>query len=1065
MKTRHLLTSLASVALALLATGCSDYDNGFTDKELQFIKDFKAEFGEIDSQQDWNLAERTKVTVTTSRTSNVKIYALMGGEYCIVGDYHDVQGQRELGIDILEGVTQLLVSDGTTTMQTMPGGSVDFSGAGIKTRTVYEGNDVVKVRTITDVNGYEIDGITYPKYLYATPAETEALKGVVPEIGHRDNYTNLNRVTHDFQYVSTGEFVIYPYYYQTSAYNTLGIYYYDENGVRQMVDIYKSKEGSELQYEDNTYAEKERVFTENMADYGTSTWSNLKSPAPWVIDNGTTIGNFHVNGWSTEGKTDGSNMLTPFIEYWRGTGNNLENGTISRTFRGMEPGTYGVWIDARAYNEGSSTAPTGIKFFANETSLDFCSEGTNATNGNSALVYYKDLYVRCTVGADGVLNVGFTLNNVTSDWLSFKNLRIDKLGDWNDALKNGKSAVRRGQGIIVNIPVGTPFGMYLTTKNSRGNATFYSQSELNNNPNVCGYGVTDDGQGNVTLDQNLKPCYASTFHVGNQMYLGFEDWTNVADESDFDLNDLVLAFSGSTPTIINEDPTPAGTWLIACEDLGGSFDSDYNDVVFKVEHISGQTFASITPLAAGGKLASYLFFEDPTSNASEVCFGEIHQLFGAEPARSREYTQINCYSRGMAGQSKTFTVSENWTLAHYTSDDFDINSQYSKNGKEVNMGGFGIRVLPDGAEPLTGNIYSTNPAFGGASIIAAPGLGDAPMMICLPYTYTQGDYTYVWAWPKEMLTIATGIGNGGGSGAYPQFAAWIGDHTQNPDWYKYPNGNTVDELKWKSENAEQAEKVKTTGGFMNAWGQVVKAHNLQYINKWGTDFSDHTVDMFVHEEIQFEVKLADDATGNITIPAFNAGTTGATYTWDGKKIYISGVKKPGTIMLTLQYSGDAKYDEDDINYIFNVTDCSYARFITTDENGTKYTLTWDDGLKLAKYGWQDVDKYWENTYSKQEWALEPSSVEGFYYMYNLKAAKYLVMGDNGSPASLQSNIPDYRGRFTLDSEGRLHRDGGATRFFGNSDGQAPAEGLTVTPGLGNKSTHKIYTWTTEALTF
>ena len=80
MKTRHLLTSLASVALALLATGCSDYDNGFTDKELQFIADFKAEFGEIDSQQDWNLAERTKVTVTTSRTSNVKIYALMGGE-------------------------------------------------------------------------------------------------------------------------------------------------------------------------------------------------------------------------------------------------------------------------------------------------------------------------------------------------------------------------------------------------------------------------------------------------------------------------------------------------------------------------------------------------------------------------------------------------------------------------------------------------------------------------------------------------------------------------------------------------------------------------------------------------------------------------------------------------------------------------------------------------------------------------------------------------------------------------------------------------------------------------
>ncbi len=796
-KLTYLLMPLA-VALSLAA--CSDYDNGYTQEQLQYAKDFKEVFGEIDSEQDWNAAERTSVTVTTSQTSEIKIYALVDGTYSIVGDYSNVNGTQELGFDVRKGVTELIVSDGKEAVKTTVGGSANFSG----TRTTYAGNGVVKVSKIESPEGYEINGITYPMYLYATTAETEAVKAIVPEIGHRDTYTNLNNVTHDFNYVSTGEFVIYPYYYQTSAVNTLGIYYYDANGQRQEVDIYKIKEGDELQYENNTYTVSDRIYTENMSDYGTSTWAKKLPAGEWTIDNGEGLDHFHVNGWSTEGNSDGSQMTTPFIEYWRGTGNNLLDGTISRTFTGLEPGTYGVWIDARAYNEGSTTSPSGITFFANEGSLDLCANGNKATyNSTSELVYYKDCLVRCTVSTDGQLTVGFNLSDVTGDWLSFKNLRIDKLGDWNDAITTGKSNVRRGQGIIVDIPVGTPFGMYLTTANSTSSTTFYSQSELNNDPSVCGYGVRDDGNGNVTLDTSLRPSYASTFYVGEQMFLGFEDWTNAPDNgtagdgnpgSDFDLNDLVLAFSGSTPTIINEDPK-AATWILACEDLGGSFDTDYNDVVLKVEHVSGQTTAKVTPLAAGGTLASYIFYNDPLANSySEQCVGEIHQLFGREPITSGSYSPINVgSSRGTAGTPRTIEVDANWSMAYYSAADWNTAQQYST----YNMGGFEIRVLPEGTEPLTGTFDSSHEAFGAGSRIAAPDKGEAPMMLCLPYTYkktgTDGKVReYVWAWSRELCSLSSGQGYGDGS--YPQFAAWVKDRTVNADWYMYPAGNTVDEL-------------------------------------------------------------------------------------------------------------------------------------------------------------------------------------------------------------------------------------------------------------------------------
>lgn len=1060
MKAKQLLLALVPATLMALATACSDYDNGFTEKDLKYVQDFKAAYGDIDPDQDWNLAERSSVTVTTDKESNVKIFALTGGEYCLVGSYTGVMGEQKLGIDIAENVESLMVTDGKTVQQTVPGGSVSFSG----TRTVYEGTTgLVKVEKITQNEGVTIGGVNYPKYRYSTGTEMTAVKEKVPEIGHRTTYTNLNNVTHDFSYVSTGKFVIYPLFWHTSSMNTLGVYYYDANGVRKEVDIYKIKEGDELMYESVNDAAAQTVYSE---EANKDKW--------YMTGNGDGL---MYNTWSTE--ADQSGLKTPFMQYWRGTNNILNAGTIRHeTITGLTPGSYRIQIDVRAFNEGDAANPKtdypqNITFTANGKSIDFCSEGNQATyNTNSTEVYYINLTLDCEVDADGNLDLGFDVgSNSNCDWLAWKNLRVLRRGDWvSTANKGSFGNIVRAQGIVVDIEPGTKFGMYLKAGTDQSYSTFYSESELNSNLNVCGYGVRDDGQGNVTLDQNLKPCYASTFHANGQMYLGFEDWPNTANESDFDLNDLVLAFSGATPTIINEDPTPAATWFIACEDLGGTFDTDYNDVIFKVEHVSGQTHATITPMAAGGTLASYLFFEDPTTNATEICFGEIHQLFGVEPMNSGYYSPINVgASRGNPGQSKTFTVSENWTLAHYTSEDFDINSQYSKNGKEVNMGGFAIYVLPEGVAPLQGQIYSTNGAFGKASIIAAPGTGDAPMMVCFPYTYIQGEYTYAWAWPRELCTIADGVGGG----AYPQFAGWVGDHTQNTDWYKYPNINTVSELKWKTETAAEAERLtprteKLTGGFLNAYAQVVKPR-YKYINQWGTDTNDHSADIYIGNEFQIVVKLADGATGAISLKAWNAEKTDATYSvsYDGDKpkYTISNINKTGTIKMTLHYEGDANYAEQDINYTLKVNDCQYVHFTTTDNNSNKFVLTWNEDLKLEKDGWYE-GQTWSNGI-KQEWALEASGDGDYFYMLNLVENKYLYITDNDIfNVVLKDAKPKgaIRGKFMLDEQGRLYPKVSTTRFFGA--GEQPAHGVLVRPGKDPvKSGQYCYSWTIETVTF
>ncbi len=789
---KRIYSLIVPIALAALAlSSCSDYDNGYTENELTHIKGFEDAFGKIDSEQDWNLAERNTVEVTVGSTSTVQIFALVNGAYSLVGEYSGVTGTQELGFDVVEGTEKIIVSDGKTAISTTMGGVADFT---VETRAA-------NVGTTYDVT------VATGGYIEFNKAKAKAYDTTLPEINDDSKSygeTNLGKVTQNFKYVSNGKFSFYPVFWDTNGSDAIYVYYTDASGNYREVLVYTPKSGDELQ----------NLFEQ---DYGI-----CSNPYDDINKAGTT-----------------EQLCLQYVK---------KKSSVSNFTYDAASGVY-TWTENSVNyiyhaGEGNYTAPT----WANDEIVTYASFKVNTVQNVFSAV--------STAAYDG----------------------------------NPAAVTQRSKEITIDIPAGTTFGFML----KNGSYSFYSESAKNH---VYGDRFT-------TSYQNEHACYAASVVIGGEQYLCFEDWY----KGDYDLNDVVFKFDGNIPTVVDEDHT-AATWILACEDLGGTFDADYNDVVIKVEHVSGQTTATVTPLAAGGTLASYLFFINPDTG-SETSLGEIHQLFGQEASVSGNYIPHNVSgSRGTAGTSKTITVDKDWTMAYYTTDNYSTSSQYSG----YNMGGFTIYVLEEGTAAPTGTVTTSTSGFGSASIVAAPNAGKVPEMLCIPYTYAIYTSTtkteYVWALPRELKTIAVGQGAAGeGTGAYNNFAGWVTNHNNNTDWYKYPNTTyTVSELKTVTELV-----VEETPQEVTIEGTQLPVRNNQsftYTDKYGntTTYSNAA---FIDFSSITDSNAPDGYTATINV--IFESIPGCTIYWDaanGEQLvedYGGGYKISTSIALTAEQLHKAK---------------------------------------------------------------------------------------------------------------------------------------------------------------
>ena len=226
--------------------------------------------------------------------------------------------------------------------------------------------------------------------------------------------------------------------------------------------------------------------------------------------------------------------------------------------------------------------------------------------------------------------------------------------------------------------------------------------------------------------------------------MGFED------DVDKDENDMLFLISAPVTPPIELSEEDEMTWIVACEDLGGTYDYDFNDLVFELtkdeitthqidpnthEEIGEPTTTiewSIRALAAGGTLPATVYYDN-------TAIGEIHSMLGS----SNTGAPINVAS-GTTPSIGTLVKLEN--VAEADQKEISKVLQHIKivvENKDENLNAYEIKA-PN--KDVASNI---------------------PQMLLLP----KG-----WDWPAEQTLIYK---------VYPKFENWAADMTQNA-WIEDP---------------------------------------------------------------------------------------------------------------------------------------------------------------------------------------------------------------------------------------------------------------------------------------
>lgn len=802
MNVKRFLPILLSVSTsAIVLSGCSDFDNDFSAAEIQYKENFAKAFGKIDPEQDWNLATRAAVTVTTISPTDVKIYAKKGDKYQIVGDYAKVEGTQTLGFDVQKGISDILVTNGETSFFTKIGESVNFLG----TRSVHTNSPTVTVAS--EYKDFDFSYVT---------AVTDLLE---------ENKNNLEKVTQNFSYVSTGPFTIYPIYWYTGSVHTMGVYYKDAEGNYQTIPVYDTKVGDEL-------AKKTMVpgpeCTDQLIpwvgavgkDHPNPTISKIEDGKMWYDAELECHDSYYKIGDLCAG---GTHTISKITETYSGSG-------VFDYYYNLEPSQYSVefcsWNGASATVGGTcehgyeitSVNGSEVKHQATMAKCthdnshewavnDVCAAGHKITKLNkesweSSFHRYYNGYAEYTGNLKPVVGAtceeGHTIDHV--DPFTNKGYHSSTY-NYDYKATHGQIAFTDGttvgsKGITINLPIGTQFGFYLDvydnptydadkmtfTDYGTFEHTVYSQAEVNEEfvgkttmtgkePYKGTYWTGKNADGSYVFGSTFN-CTINSKEV---KYVCFEDWTLAGP----DLQDLVFVIDGDTPPVVVDED--AEKWVICAEDLGNTFDLDYNDVVVAVSHTSGKEKATIAPLAAGGTLASYVYF-------GSKCLGEIHEILGASNTTSGKYSPINVNGtiEVSAPIEYEVDVATTWSLA--SSSIYESKNDWTYSG-DATMGGFTVKVVPAGEASTEQNATKNGQVIQNNY---SKGNQDVPYVICVPQQWERSDAKGWFRWSNETTPISplAGYSASGYNTTGHTFADWVSDHTKN-DWFMYPDENNT----------------------------------------------------------------------------------------------------------------------------------------------------------------------------------------------------------------------------------------------------------------------------------
>lgn len=767
-----------SIAIALVACGaalqsCQQDRINVTDAKELYTRDFIKQFGIADPNHDWNMATRGGVSVTTSTPTNVKVYAKVGGKRYLFADYKNVNGTEAIEFDIPKGVEQLIVRANGRDYSVNNGASIRID----------RGSRLITEPGSTTDNKLEWS-ISRERML-----STEALNLYIET--YPEEKPNLGKGTTSFYFVADGEeHTFYPFYWQTSAKHTLGIYYIpDEDKPDEIVmqDLYFTKSG-ELKINGDGAC-------------------NPEIPADLVYHPGDVhifkSNKFKCSDWATVFP----GFRTTLEAYKEDTSTELHNYILS---------------DGKALGDISGQYGTE-RIYTSEATADFITD-----NGYISRIKYDNyaFEITETVTKEYTTPTGYPRNG------------------FSEAVKEGKAYENAKfictRGITYKLEKGTKYGFYIKVNHSTTGTNFYTEengvqtpkpleeqpydfiifSQASRNKTYIDSkikdGTSDDmnksirefnwrdtnGDGNAStwwnedFTENDEYAYASwdIINMGGKDYamFGFEDWEAHTNNVGPDLNDLMFLFeTGTRPSEVvdEDDPEPEDKWfewILAAEDLGNVLcDWDFNDMVVKISVLAvkedgaeqATTKLKVEPLASGGTLPVYLMYTGKIGNDTEaktyVIGKEFHEWFGSSSLNPINVSKGSTAS--LKAEAITLDVPKSYTIAglheHYKPGEDGTN----------NMGGFWFianrsdgmtEFNPTDTWPYKEINKSELPDNGKVNYIVAPDKESlAPQMICV-----EGS----WMWPYESKFI---------SEAYLEFETWIKD-ASHTSWYKGADGNS-----------------------------------------------------------------------------------------------------------------------------------------------------------------------------------------------------------------------------------------------------------------------------------
>ena len=259
---KNFLVTLMLVGSLFMSSCTEDIYNPDKVKE-DYEQNFVDLFGEIDPNQDWNVAELKSVTVDPGSSTEVQIYAKNGDVYKLVGDYKEVSGTRALTFDAAKGVNDFYVVAGGQGKLAKNGESVSFADAGTRSYEDRDKNDVFTVKE---------DYVTFPWEDVMAYAER------LPNDPDGDNLEVEGISTNFDMVMGNDEITVYPVYWNASFDHTLGIYWYDDRGRMQRQDIYTDKEGDDVQVYVKRTEKNAGRNPDTYEDWENVTWNTFEEP-------------------------------------------------------------------------------------------------------------------------------------------------------------------------------------------------------------------------------------------------------------------------------------------------------------------------------------------------------------------------------------------------------------------------------------------------------------------------------------------------------------------------------------------------------------------------------------------------------------------------------------------------------------------------------------------------------------------------------------------------------------------------------------------------------------------